>query len=90
MQPVTTDTVIARIRAWMLANDYSVNAFAQIAGVSEGTIRDIHDDAWRPSLATMRKLEAVIPAGWQPGDDLPPIEARPEGVLRPAQDEDAA
>jgi len=74
MQPVTTDTVIARIRSWMKANEFSVNAFAMVAGVSEGTIRDIHDDAWRPSLATMRKLEAVIPPGWQPGDDVPSAE----------------
>lgn len=86
MQPVTTDMVIARIRSWMIANNHTANAFATVAGVSEGAIRDIHDKGWRPSLATLRKLEAVIPPGWQPGDPVPPA----EGALRQAQGEGEA
>lgn len=88
MQPVTTDNVIDRIRAWMTANRYSVNGFATIAGVSEGTLRGIHEADWQPSVRTLRKLEAVIPAGWRPGDELPETPPHPGPLPAGAREKD--
>jgi transcriptional regulator with XRE-family HTH domain len=74
--PATTDAVIARIRAWMEATRQSAEAFAGIAGVAGNTVRGIERDDWQPSVKTLRKLEAVIPPGWQPDDPVPdPLQA---------------
>ena len=35
----------------------------------------MQDEAWAPTLRTLKKLEELIPADWQAGDPLPPVEA---------------
>jgi transcriptional regulator with XRE-family HTH domain len=72
MEPVTTESVIARILAWMRANRLSAEALAQRAGIAGNTVRGIEKPDWQPSVKTLRKLEAVIPASWRPGDAVNP------------------
>lgn len=62
---------IARIRAWRRANDWTAHRYAAEASVPEGSTRRMDDDGWSPTLRTLRKLDAVVPAGWQPGDATP-------------------
>lgn len=67
----TSAAAIARIRAWALANNLSKSRFAAQAGIVDTTLRHFHGDNWNPTHETLEKLEALIPADWQPGDPVP-------------------
>lgn len=86
MAATPTDLSIRRIRAWRKAAGWTVNRFGSECGLNESTLRDIDGEAWNPRAETLRKLEAVIPEGWQPGDPVPSA----EGALRQAQGEGEA
>jgi|GEM_PF-2527100 len=74
-EPVSLAAAVARIRAWRAANDWAPSRYAAEAGVSDATTRNMQDEAWAPTLRTLKKLEELIPADWQAGDPLPPVEA---------------
>lgn len=71
MSSTPTDDSIDRIRAWRKAAGWSINRLGSECGLNESTLRDIDGKGWNPRAETLRKLEAVIPAGWQPGDEIP-------------------
>ncbi len=73
------DQSLSRIRGWRSASGWTVSRLANEAGLTESTLRFLDSDNWNPTAETLRKLEAVIPPGWQPGHAVPPIEAKPEG-----------
>jgi len=65
--------VLNRIRSWAAANALKPATLARLAGIAEVVTRDMSDDDWSPSSRSIRRLEALIPAGWKPGDPLPPM-----------------
>lgn len=67
----TTDTIIARIRAYRAARDWAPSRLATEAGLSNMALRDMDAADWNPRAGTLRKLEALIPARWQPGQPVP-------------------
>lgn len=69
--PNTAAAVIARIRAWAKANEWSKGRYAAEAGVVDTTLRHFHSDDWNPRRETLETLERVIPPGWQAGDEVP-------------------
>jgi hypothetical protein len=69
--PNSSEAAIARIRAWAVANNWSKTRFAVEAGVVDTTLRHFHEEDWNPTRETLRKLEILIPPGWQVGDPLP-------------------
>lgn len=60
------DSSITRIRAYRAAMTWSVLRLATEAGLNESTIRRIDDPTWSPTADTLRKLEAIIPADFDP------------------------
>jgi len=62
---MTIDAVLRRIRAYRQSQGLSRRAFAHCAGLQESSIRLMDDDEWSPSVRTLRRLEAVIPEGFQ-------------------------
>lgn len=60
------DALIARIRAFRDAEDLSRSALALRAGLSRAALAAMDKPTWGPTADTIRRLEAVIPAGWQP------------------------
>ncbi len=70
--PVSVENAISRIRAWAVANSWRPSRYAKEAGLHDNTLRGLDSDTWNPTAETLRKLEAVIPPGWQPGDEIPP------------------
>jgi hypothetical protein len=57
------DVTIARIRAYALAMGWTRGALAKKAGLrSHNTLRKFDDPDWSPSVKTLRKLEALVPA----------------------------
>ncbi len=62
--PNTTDAVQFRILAWMERERLSVAGLAALAAVSEGAIRHIRKPTWRPTWATVQRLERVVPASF--------------------------
>jgi transcriptional regulator with XRE-family HTH domain len=75
------DLSVARVRAFRTSKGWSINALAAAAGLGESTIRRIDDPDWSPTVRILRKLEAVIP----PGFEAPVDQADAENVAsRPA------
>ena len=68
----STDQVIARVRAFMAAQGWSSGQYARAAGLRDSTLRFMASPDWNPTVETLRKLEAPIPEGWQPGDPVAP------------------
>lgn len=66
------DKSLIRVRAYAKARGWGANRYATEAELNEATVRPMFRDNWNPTAETLRKLEAVIPAGWQPGDDVSP------------------
>lgn len=66
------DKSISRVRAYAKAMKWGANRYAVAAELNEATVRPMFRDAWNPTAETLRKLEAVIPAGWKPGDAVEP------------------
>lgn len=69
--PTTVAAALARIRSWRQINAIPASRFAVEAGLSETVTRDMDSPDWNPTRATLQKLEALVPAGWQPGDPVP-------------------
>lgn len=60
--PPTVDQVIARIRAFATWKRWAPSRLAVEAGLSNMALRDMDAPGWSPTTATLRKLEALIPA----------------------------
>lgn len=60
-----TLSAAARVRAWLCSNDRPSMQIAKEAGVDDKTIRNAIKGRWNPTVETLAKLEAVIPADWQ-------------------------
>lgn len=69
--PVTQAAVLDRIRAYATARKWTPGRLAVAAGLSRGTLSDLHDADWQPSTRIVMAIEAVIPEGWKPGDPVP-------------------
>jgi len=69
--PNTAAAVIARIRAWATANEWSKGRYASEAGLVDTTLRHFHEPDWNPRRETLERLEGLIPSGWQAGDPVP-------------------
>jgi hypothetical protein len=63
--------VLDRIRGWAEANRLKPATLARQAQIAEVVTRDMADPAWSPSSKSIRRLEALIPSGWRPGDPVP-------------------
>jgi hypothetical protein len=74
--PNTAAAVIARIRAWAAANEWSKTRYAAEAGVIDTTLRRFHEVNWNPTRHTLQKLESLIPTDWQQGEPIPKKRAR--------------
>lgn len=70
----TVDAILERVRAFRRARGWSINRLAGEAGMPESTIRDMDAADWSPTVATLRKLEALIPKSFDPDDQ--PVTAR--------------
>ena len=67
----TAAAVVARLRGWAEANQWSKSRFAVEAGLVDTTLRGFDKADWNPTRETLEKLEAVLPPGWQIGDPVP-------------------
>ena len=56
-----SDNVMARIRQYRKTAGITRFRFACLAGVPEGSVRNIDDPSWNPTFATFRSLDAVVP-----------------------------
>lgn len=64
--PISSLTVVTRIRSFVRAMDWSRSRLAAEAGLNESTIRLLDDERWNPTVETLRKLEAIIPPTFEP------------------------
>jgi transcriptional regulator with XRE-family HTH domain len=58
---ITADNVMARIREYRKQAGITRFRFACLAGVPEGSVRNIDDPSWNPTFSTFRLLDAVVP-----------------------------
>ena len=65
VNPVTIDLALERVRAFASHKGWAPSRFAVEAGLSNMALRGMHKPDWSPSAATLRKLEALIPAEFQ-------------------------
>lgn len=68
--PPDLAAVLDRIRGWAAANNWKPATLARRAGLAESVTRDMDAPDWAPSSNSIRRFEALIPAGWRVGDDL--------------------
>ncbi len=61
----TIDSALERIRAYMVARQWTPTELARAAGLPESTIRPIARPNWSPSMNTLRALESIIPADFE-------------------------
>lgn len=72
VQPVVQfDTVLERIRAFAVARGWKPARLAREAGLSDTVTRGMERPDWAPSGLSVRRLEALIPEGWRPGEPVP-------------------
>jgi hypothetical protein len=64
-QPLVSQSV-ARVKAWLAANDANREEIATTAKVDEKTLRLAKEADWNPTRKTLEKLEALIPADFAP------------------------
>lgn len=84
----TSLTLVARIRAYARNRGWAKSRLAAEAGLQDTTLRHFDEAGWNPTLLTLRKLEAIIPADFEPGDVVvtPSAPARPgEQQFTPAR-----
>lgn len=67
---MSIESAISRVRAFAFATGWAASRYAREAGLGETTLRGFDSETWNPTADTLRKLEAVIPDGWQPGDGI--------------------
>ncbi len=61
----TIDNAIGRVRAYLIYAELSPRKLAEAAGLSRKAVLHINDpEQWNPTLDTLRKVEAVLPAGF--------------------------
>ena len=60
------DISIRRVRAYRAAHKLSVSGFGVKAGLSPDALRYMDSPDWNPRAETLRKLEALIPADFDP------------------------
>ena len=77
MPPVTLTAVLARIRAYARAMNWTPGRLAAEAGLSRGTLGRLYEADFLPSSSTIFAIERVIPADWQHGDRVPSDDAAP-------------
>ncbi|MEI6861604.1 MAG: hypothetical protein WCL04_05065 [Verrucomicrobiota bacterium] len=65
------DATISRIQRWLRDTDQTNAALAAAAGVDEKTIRQAAGPGWNPTMSTLRKVMAIVPSVWRPGEALP-------------------
>ena len=65
------DSILNRYRAFARSTDWGIYRLAKQAGLADRTLKDIFSESWNPTSATLRKIEAVIPAGWHPPEQQP-------------------
>jgi transcriptional regulator with XRE-family HTH domain len=63
---MTIDQTLDRIRSFRRDKGLSIAALERLAGLSISSLAEIDDPLWSPTAKTVRKIEAVIPAGWKP------------------------
>ena len=56
------DGAIARIKAYAAARGWSKSRLAKEAGIGDTTLRHFAQPDWNPTIETLRRLEAIIPA----------------------------
>lgn len=66
----TLAAVLDRIRAYAVAQSWSLGPLALRAGLSRGALRNLHRPTWSPTTATVKAIEALIPADWRAGDTV--------------------
>jgi hypothetical protein len=69
--PASLTAALSRVRAWRETKGWALYRMATLAGVAEASVRGMDDADWNPTLKTLRRLEALIPEGWRPGDPVP-------------------
>ncbi|MBK8159151.1 MAG: helix-turn-helix transcriptional regulator [Rhodospirillaceae bacterium] len=79
MAAMHIDLSISRIRAYRRQQGWSVLRLANTAGLRESTIRQLEDPNWSPTASTLRKLEAIVPADFQP-----PVPVNENGTTKSA------
>lgn len=70
------DQAIVTVRAWVGACGQSKAALARKAGISERSIGRIETADWSPTTDQLRRLVALVPAEWRPGDPVPAVADR--------------
>lgn len=61
---MSIDANLNRIRSYRREYNLARYRFACMAGVNEAAIRNIDTPNWNPTANTIRKFEALIPAGY--------------------------
>jgi hypothetical protein len=59
------DAAIIRIRAFAQANAWGKCRLAVEAGINITTLRNFDKPGWNPTVETLRKIEAIIPADFE-------------------------
>jgi transcriptional regulator with XRE-family HTH domain len=65
MTTVDVSAARERVRAWIAASGMSKAAIADAADVDEKTVRQAAGHDWNPTVNTLAKLAAIVPAEWQ-------------------------
>lgn len=60
------EQTIARIRAFASERGWTKSRLAREAGLQDTTLRHFDRPDWNPTVETLRAIERVIPADWQP------------------------
>jgi ribosome-binding protein aMBF1 (putative translation factor) len=80
---MSVDATIARIKAFARQKRWSKSRLAVEAGMADTVLRRFDQPDWNPTVETLRRLEAMIPAGFR-------ARSRRHFTSTQAQDDDAA
>lgn len=62
----TVESALARVRAFAKHRGWAPSRLAIESGLAPNTLKALHDEEWNPRVDTLRSIEAIIPADFEP------------------------
>ncbi len=69
--PSATEVTMKNVRDYVARCGRPLRELALAIDLDEKSLRQVRGEGWNPRATTLRKIERLLPEGWQAGDPIP-------------------